>query len=162
MKYVNYITMMIGSKPVEINMMFYGWLIVAFFFLILEMGSPGLFFFISFFFGGLVAAGVSCITDSIIMQAVSFSGAVISALFVLRYVVIPMLGKDRHHERTNVYALKGKHGFVVKPISLQIPGFVRINGELWVAQVTRDEHIDAGSTVEVIAVRGAHVVVKKV
>src|ERR1700722_9201500 len=105
------------------------WLIIAFFFLIMEMGSPGLFFFIAFFCGGLIAASVSMLTSSVIIQTICFlSGTGVASLF-LRYCVVPRIGKDRHHERTNVYALKGKQGFVVKNISFEYPGLVRINGE---------------------------------
>ncbi len=161
MKHFNFMHMLMGTQP-QITGTFYGWLILAFCFLILEMGHPGLFFFISFFFGGLVAAGVSCINESIIIQTISFFAGTASALCVLRYWIMPLLGKDRPHERTNVYALKGKHGFVVQQVSPENPGLVRVSGELWAARVVRDESLIVGATVEVIDVRGAHVVVKRI
>src|SRR5437762_4413642 len=103
MKLHNFINFFTNS-PIEYSNACY-WLIIAFFFLIMEMGSPGLFFFVSFFFGGLIAAGVSVFTPSIIIQTASFLGGTASALLILRYCVVPMIGKDRPHERTNVYAL---------------------------------------------------------
>ena len=142
--------------------MFYYWLIVAFFFLIMEMGSPGLFFFVSFFFGGLIAAIASYFTASIITQTVFFLSGTGISLFIVRYLIIPLLSKDRPHERTNVYALKGKQGFVLKDINTNIAGLVRINGQVWAARVVRDESVVVGDLIEVIDVRGAHLVVKKV
>lgn len=137
------------------------WLIVAFFFLIMEMGSPGLFFFLAFFFGGLAAAAAAFFSLSIIVQAAFFLCGTGLALSILHYWVVPRLGKDRPHERTNMYALKGKQGFVLKNMSVEHPGLVRVNGEIWAARVVRDEHLVKGDLVEVVDVRGAHVVVKK-
>ena len=162
MKLQHFINFFIPTNaPVETFTAHY-WLIIAFFFLIMEMGSPGLFFFSSFFFGGLVAAGVSLFIPSIVIQAVCFLGGTGIALLILRYFVVPRIGKDRPHERTNVYALKGKQGFVIKNISFEHPGLVRVNGELWAAKVARGESIVKGDVIEVVDVRGEHVVVKKV
>jgi membrane protein implicated in regulation of membrane protease activity len=145
-----------------VDNLLYCWLIVAFLFLIMEMGSPGLFFFIAFFFGGLLAAVSTFFNESIVIQmAVFFVGTAIS-LVVLRYCIMPLLGKNRPHERTNVYALSGKRGFVVHAISMEKPGFVKINGEVWVARSSSGERIEKGILVEVVDVRGAHVVVKEV
>ena len=137
------------------------WLVIAFFFLIMEMGSPGLFFFISFFFGGLIAASISFLTPSTIIQTICFLSGTGVASLVLRYWIVPKIGKDRSHERTNVYALKGKQGFVLKGISFEHPGLVRINGEIWAAKIARDQSVIKGDLIEVVEVRGAHVIVKK-
>lgn len=162
MKFLDFINYLIyGSPTIEINIGYY-WLVIAFIFLIMEMGSPGLFFFISFFFGGLAAAAASCFTPSPITQTIFFLSGTSIALLILRYFIVPLLGKDRPNERTNVYALKGKQGFVLKNISFEHPGLVRINGEIWAAKIVRDESALKGDLIEVVDVRGAHVVVKKV
>src|SRR5205085_12335540 len=111
-----------------IDTMIYFWLVVAIFFLLLEMGSPGLFFFLSFFFGGLVAAIATWWIPSVIGQIVLFFIGTIVALALLRYCVVPLVGKDRPHERTNVYALLGKRGFVITNIGEKQSGMVKING----------------------------------
>jgi membrane protein implicated in regulation of membrane protease activity len=161
MEFKNFIDFFTNTNPLieSTNVCF--WLVIAIFFLIMEMGSPGLFFFISFFFGGLVAAVMSFFTPSISIQTVCFLSGTGVASLVLRYWIVPMIGKDRHHERTNVYALKGKQGFVVKGISFEHPGLVRINGEIWVAKIARDGSVVKGDLIEVVEVRGAHVIVKK-
>lgn len=163
MKFSNFLNFFTNaSSSLESNNVCF-WLIVAFFFLIMEMGSPGLFFFISFFFGGLIAAAVSVFTPSTIIQTICFLSGTGVASLVLRYCVVPRIGKDRPHAHTNVYALKGKQGIVLKNISFEHPGLVRVNGELWAAKIARDElAVVKGDFIEVVEVRGAHVVVKKV
>lgn len=145
-----------------INNMTYFWLVTALFFLILEMGSPGLFFFLSFFCGGLAAAGATLFIESVIMQTVVFFVITMFSLVLLRYYVMPQLGKDRPHERTNVYALQGKRGFVLHGMTSQTPGLVRVNGEKWAARSVHGESIEDGEHIEVVDIKGAHVIVKKI
>lgn len=140
---------------------FYVWLVASILFLLLEMGSPGLFYFLSFFVGGLAAAIAALWSDSLFMQAITFFVGSISALFVLRHGIIPALSKGRSHERTNMYALIGKRAIVVEGITRDKPGFVIIEGSRWVAQSVSGELIVRDSVVEIVRVRGAHVVVKK-
>lgn len=140
----------------------YFWLAVSFFFLIAEMTNPGLFLFLSFFLGGLIAAGVTFFTSSFTAQSGIFLLGTTIFMILLRYFVLPILSKNRTHIQTNIFALKGKQGFVLKGITVHKMGIVKINGESWSARSVDDEGIDEGCTVEVIDVRGAHVVVKKI
>jgi len=142
---------------------FYWWLAVAFFFLIMEMGHPGLFYFLSFFFAGLVGAVTSCVTDSIVTQQLSFFISMIIALCFLRPWVLWLSGKNRPAQQTNFYALKGKKAIVKQDIIGENAGLVTINGQIWVARVLHHhESLFIGDMVEIIDVRGAHVVVKKI
>src|SRR5579872_5461954 len=90
------------------------WFTAALLFLLLEMGSPGLFYFLSFFFGSLAAAGISYVTPAWQTQAISF--LTISALaFALLKTWVK---KQSHHAKiTNAQALIGKHGLVIKAIT---------------------------------------------
>jgi len=123
----------------------YIWLMIAIFFLLMEMGSPGLFFFLSFFFGGLLAAFSSLWIMSIVGQ-----------------IIVSFIGKNRSYEHTNVFALKGKRGFVVTHIGEKQSGLVKINGVTWAARCVHNNSMNVGDEVEVIDVRGTHVIVKKV
>lgn len=145
------------------NASFYWWLIIAFLFLIMEMGNPGLFFFLSFFFGGLVAALISYLTESLFVQICVFFSSTIVALSILRYWGIALAGKNRPHQQTNFYALKGKRAIVKQDISESRLGLVVIAGQVWAARTISSENIiRIGDIVEVIDVQGAHVVVKKI
>lgn len=137
----------------------YWWLLVAFFFLIMEMGHPGLFYFLSFFFGGLTAAAVSYMTESLIVETIAFFCGTIVALYVLR----SWAGKNRPAQHTNFYVLRGKRGVVKQDISSENPGLVTIGGQVWAARIIHhDDKVLIGDVVEVVDVRGAHVVVKKI
>jgi len=142
--------------------MAYFWVIIAIFFLVLEMGSPGLFFFLAFFCGGLGATTATFFVESVIVHTIVFFVITICSLVLLRYYIMPHVSKDRPHERTNVYALQGKRGFVVHAITLQTPGLVRVNGEKWAARSVHGSGIEQGAQVEVVDIRGAHVIVKEV
>ncbi len=140
----------------------YWWLFLAFFFLIMEIGHPGLFFFLSFFFGGLSAFVSSLMTDSAMMQILTFFGSTFIALVILRYWGM-RLGKGHASQQTNFYALKGKRAVVTQTIMPENAGLVTIAGHIWAARsVNHEEAIISGEVVEVVDVRGAHVVVKKV
>jgi membrane protein implicated in regulation of membrane protease activity len=163
MKFEKLLSFFSTSKNLEMTSLFYWWLIVAFFFLIMEIGHPGLFFFLSFCFGGLCAAAVSCATESLIIQFLSFFGGTIVALYILRYWGISLVEKNRPHQQTNFYALKGKRAVVTHDIAGEKPGLVTIGGQVWAARVVHhDDSVRIGDVVEVVDVRGAHVVVKKI
>ncbi len=163
MKFEKLLSFFSNSKNIEVIHPVYWWLIVALVFLILEMGHPGLFFFISFFFGGLFAAGVSCFTDSIMHQVLTFFGSTMVALYILRHYAVGMIGKNRPHQPTNFYALKGQRATVTQTIMAEKAGLVSIGGQVWAARSTHSrETIASGDVVEVVDVRGAHVIVKKV
>ncbi len=136
------------------------WLIIAFLFLIFELGSPGLFYFLSFGAGALVAAITSLFIPSIIVQSLVFLGSTVCALLALHYWVLKRRVKYPLHHRTNIYALQGKHGYVTKQITLEKPGYVKVNGEIWLAR-TEHEGLDVDDKIEIVTVRGAHLVVKK-
>lgn len=144
-----------------IDNLVYVWLILAVLFLIMEMGSPGLFFFLSFFFGSLAAAGISLLLPSLVIQCTIFLLGTIAALYILKQWVARALFKGHSRARTNVYALQGKQGRVVRKITPEKTGEVKINGELWIARSVDDAIISENEVVEIVVVRGAHVVVKK-
>lgn len=162
MKFEKLFSFFSSSKIVEVPSLFYWWLVVAFLFLIMEMGHPGLFFFLSFFFGGVCAAGVSCITESVITQLIAFFGSTVVAMYVLRNLGHVLI-KNRSHQNTNFYALKGKRAIVKQDIVVGKAGLVIIGGQVWAAHaVHHGDTMFIGDVVEVVDVRGAHVVVKKV
>jgi len=162
MKYQKMINVFVENGSVVDHHILYYWLIAAFFFLILEIGSPGLFFFISFFFGCLVAATSTFFIESIAIQTILFFCGTSVIFLILQYYVVPRMAKNRPHEKTNVDALKGKHGLVLKSISPDHTGLIRLQGQVWAARVAHEETIFEGEKVEVIDIRGTHVVVKKV
>jgi membrane protein implicated in regulation of membrane protease activity len=145
------------------------WFMVFLGLVLLESLTPGFFFFIAFSAGALGALGASMLQLPFEYQVVIFLVSSLIMFIMLRLLVryAPFF-KARPHQQTNFYALIGKQGFVVLPILPLKKGYVRIDGELWVActdcnrgLTPRDETLPNGTIVEVIGVSGAHVIVKK-
>ena len=60
---------------------------------------------------------------------------------------------------TNVYALIGKKGMVIELIGPDQPGYVKIQGEQWLARSIAQAPLQQGCKITVIDVRGAHLIV---
>jgi len=143
------------------NLLFF-WLIVAIFFLVLEMGSPGLFFFLAFFFGALITAASTFITSSVVAQSIIFLLGSIGAFLILHFWVRKSVLKPQEYELTNIYALKGKRAKVLKKITPPDAGKVKVYGEVWSARSVSDQEIDKDEYVHIVAVKGSHLIVKKI
>lgn len=134
------------------------WLIVSFFFLLFEMGHPGLFFFLSFACGAGLASIVSLFPLSFELQILIFLiGTIISVYGLKRWIVL----SKKVQNNTNVSALLGKVVLVVTNISPENPGSVKFDGTVWTAY-THQESFVKGDRVIIHAVHGAHVVVRSV
>jgi len=141
--------------------LFFFWLVIAILFLILEVGSPGLFYFLSFCVGATLSAIVSLYYDSTTIQSVVFLAGTIIALIFLKRGIRSWKHTNRVHP-TNIDALQGKHGLVLQDISVQHPGIVKIEGQIWSAKAMQDAPIRVGATVEVISCTGAFLIIKEV
>lgn len=141
--------------------LFFFWLVISLLCLIMEMGSPGLFYFLSFFFGAVVAALVSVYVDSWIIQSMIFLIGTTFALVALKYWI--KSSKQTHKAPlTNVYALQGKHGIVLVDIAPGHPGQIKVQGEVWSALAADDMTIKAGTFVQVVAIGGAYLTVTEI
>ncbi len=135
------------------------WLITALGFLMFELGSPGLFYFLSFSCGALITSFAGAMCATIFDQAIIFIVSSIASFFALTKWV----GKTSRstHIRTNVHALIGKKGVVVTPANIYSQlGYVHVSGQVWAYKALNDHSFSAGSPVEIVDVRGAHVVVR--
>lgn len=143
-----------------VSNMFYGWLVIALLFLIAELGNPGLFFFLSFCLGALAAGFLTLVTENIVAQSLLFlTGSIIAG------VVLIVCFKKRmrqSHYATNAHALIGKHAFVIQTIHPEQAGQVKVGGEIWSARALNSGKIEKEAVVEVVAIRGVHVLVKKI
>lgn len=136
------------------------WLSVAFTFLLLEMGHPGLFFFLSFCFAALGSAKVAYFGFSLVSQLMVFVIGFFAAFGLLRMYVRRIA--HHHVPRTNMYALEGKKGLVIATIIPNFAGQVKVNGEIWMAKSLDNELLPEGSMVQVVRVQGAHLVVQSI
>lgn len=138
---------------------FYVWIAIALICAALEMGHPGLFYFLSFACGAVVAGAISLFCpESGMFQLLIFLAGTILSLILLRRIVT----QNIETQHTNTDALIGKRAMVIEVITIQAPGRVRISGELWLARTARGPALVPGQEVRVVAVRGAHVVVEQI
>ncbi len=136
------------------------WFILFIISVLLELSSPGLFFFISFSVGALAAAVTAWSELGPIAEFAVF--AVVSACsFVLLKRYVKSISQDTLHT-TNVYSLLGKRGIVTESLSDYKKGWIKVEGELWAALPSEEGTIQEGALVKVISSAGSHLVVKKI
>lgn len=137
------------------------WLLIALLCLLFEMGSPGLFFFLSFFFGALAGVSVTFFTKSWMWQSIFFVIGTSIAFLLLHYWVRKHSKVFDTHTQTNVYAMRSKRGKVMRQITKDKMGLVKIGGETWSARSLKGIAIEEGTEVTVVRIKGAHLVVEQ-
>lgn len=141
----------------------YFWIVMTILFLFAELNTPGLFFFISFAVGSLCAAVLALFGYSLVIQCLGgLLVSIISFFLLKKYLKKTQMSEvfyDDHH--TNIYALAGKSGVVMKSIEADRTGSVKVGGEVWRARSEKGETIEKGKMVSVLKIEGNTVVVKE-
>ena len=134
------------------------WLIAAGVFLVLEIFTMGfLVFWLSI--GCLLAALVSLITDSIIIQTAVFVFSSILLIFATKPLVKKFAEKD--NTKTNVYSLAGKKAIVIEDIDwVAGTGQIKFEGQVWSAKTSEQVNIEKGTEVEIEKIEGVKAFVK--
>jgi len=137
------------------------WGVLALIMLMFEMGHPGLFLFLSFSVGALIAGLAASANYGLASQLTIFSLGVCTGL-LLFYRWLKAKGRGFHKAQmgTNAYALVGKEAKAVSNITAQSPGQVIINGEIWRAKTYGDATIFQGDQVIVLDIKGCHLIVQ--
>lgn len=133
------------------------WLAAAVIFLIIELMTPSLLFIC--FVVGSVAAGIFSYfsPDQYYWQIGIFLLVSISLIPPTR-TLAKRLNKAST-QKSNVDALIGKTGKVIKAIDLDDGGKVQIGGEIWIAGA--DKLIEEGKRIKVVSVSGARLHVEQ-
>lgn len=63
--------------------------------------------------------------------------------------------------KTNLDRIIGKHCLIIKTITPDTKGEVKINGHIWSATSLNNDLIEEGEYGEIVSIEGAHVVVRK-
>lgn len=136
--------------------MVFFWLLGAFITLLLEMASPGLFYFFSMTLGAAVAGLAAYVGLGMGLQGALFLGITLTALVLLPKIVnAPLLPS----QATNAQALIGKEGIVLEAIGFDTAGLVKIGGQEWMAK-SINQSLAVGDRCVVKQIRGCHVVVR--
>lgn len=137
------------------------WMMIGIGFIIIEIFDPA-FFFVSLGIGAILTGLISAIPavqGSIPIQILCFALLSFVAFLFMRKLgkkVLVNPGSD-----TNVYALKGKNGFVTKEIPAEGKGYVKIGGEEWAAVEENQQAVELGVKVIVTGIDGNKVIVQK-
>ncbi|GAC1435759.1 MAG: NfeD family protein [Solirubrobacteraceae bacterium] len=131
------------------------WIVVAAAFGLGEMLTTG-FFLAPFAAGALLAALLTALGAGSVVAGVTFIGAALLSLLLLRPVAVRHL-RTPPQIRTGSAALIGKAATVLERISnSEAVGCVRIDGEVWTARAYDETSIiEAGEHVQVVEIRGA-------
>ena len=135
----------------------YIWLTIAVAFLLAEIGTPGLFFFIAFAVGSCLAAIFAFLDFSLVVQCIVALVTSLISFAVLRHY-FSVKGDKRI--QTNVDALVGQKGVVIQVIGPIKLGRVKVKGEAWPAQAEGNVVLQKETVVIVCRVVGNRLVVK--
>lgn len=141
--------------------MFLTWIIIGIILLIVEASTVS---FVSIFFaiGCFIASVVSLVVPSlgtqiIVMCVFSGIGVVFGRKILQRYFEV-----NKEIKPSTINALIGKTGIVVKEITKDEMGLVKIEGETWSAASKDLKHIPKDANVKIVNIDGVKLIVERI
>jgi membrane protein implicated in regulation of membrane protease activity len=137
------------------------WLVLFVAMLIIEAVGPAL-VSIWFALGAVIALILSFIPEvAWWIEVIVFVVISIATLLALRPILKRYIKRNNYN--TNIDSFTGKRGYVIEDIIYLRPGAVKIGDVSWTAiPVNKDEKIVENEIIEVVAVNGNKLIVKKV
>ncbi len=135
------------------------WLLIAGFFLILEIITVG---FLVFWFAisALITMVLSFFIESLSIQITVFVVVSTILLFATKPFVEKITRKDSV-VKTNAYSIEGKIGKVISPIEpMEGTGQIKVNGEVWSAKSYDGAYIEKDTEIIIERIDGVKVIVK--
>lgn len=143
----------------DLNIYSITWAILIVLFTVIEASTLGL-TSIWFAVGSLAALIASAMGFGIIIQMIVFVLVAAVLLIYTRPIAKGFLKVGQN--KTNIDAIIGQHGYVTKAIKIKETGLVKVNGQIWTAKCPEHEEINVEVEIEVLAVEGVKLIVKKV
>lgn len=134
------------------------WIVIGIICIIIEIFDPA-FFFLSLGSAAIVTGLLSFAVRSTALQIIIFAVLSLAAFLSMRRLGRKVLKVA--DQETNVYALKGKTGKVVKAIPEHGKGYVKIGGEEWSAIEENSQAVELGAKVIITGLDGNKVIVKR-
>ncbi len=137
------------------------WLVLFVAMLIIEAVGPAL-VSIWFALGAVIALILSFIPEvAWWIEVIVFVVISIATLLALRPILKRYIKRNNYN--TNIDSFTGKRGYVIEDITYLRPGAVKIGDVSWTAiPANKDEKIVENEIIEVVAVNGNKLIVKKV
>lgn len=139
------------------------WFSLIFFFLFLEMGHPGLLYFISFSCGALCSFVATLYGACVPSQLIVFIAGTCGALLAVHCLVSTK--KDQLQtpsHRSNLDALIGKKIIIIQSEHDSNVLQARVAGQLWLVRSMHDELLVSGQQVVIVSVQGCHLRVDRI
>ena len=138
------------------------WLIIAGFFLILEILTEG-FLVVWLGIGSLCALAVSFFFPEAIAAQIIVT-AIVSIILILSTRKLSKKFSSKNDTPMNVYTILGKKAIVSQTIdNIKGQGRIKIDSDTWAARNDDgDELINEGDTVEVVRIDGVKAIVRKI
>ena len=137
---------------------FFIWLTFIIVALVVELGTPGLFYFLSFAIGAAAAAGADFLGYVLLTQCCVCLGVTLAAGFLLYSVVRKSLAIKT--TPTNNDALIGQKALVLETITPERAGTAKIYGEIWLARTQNTNAISPGEMATIVGIEGCHLIVQ--
>jgi membrane protein implicated in regulation of membrane protease activity len=135
------------------------WIITFLFFLLIEMGIPGLFFCLSIACGSLGGFVADFYELSFEVQIYLFCVGTFISFYLLHSFAIILQAQLGY--KTGVERLKGSPTHMLTDCGL-IPGTVHIAGTTWNAQSLHGDYINAGTLVRIIDIKNTTLIVQPI
>jgi len=135
------------------------WLGIGILCMIIEIFTPG-FYFMSIGLGAILTGLASLIFSGTVWQILIFAFVTFIVFLFTRKLSKKIMSKTS--KETNIYALKGKMGRVVKEIPEDGRGYVKVEGEEWSAKASNNQKIAKDRKVKILEVEGNKLIVSEV
>lgn len=138
----------------------YIWLILCIVMIIIEIATVGNLVTIWFAIGAGCAYITSLFTDSLWAEFSVFIVVSLIALILMRPLAKKMLKGNVIN--TNADSLIGRQFRIHEAIEEQKWGSIKVNGSIWSATTVEREYIPENTLVEIIAIEGVKLIVRKI
>ena len=135
------------------------WLVVTAICLLVEFITPSALVSIWFVVGGIVALLLSLFNCMTMIQIIVFVVVSIASIIILRPIATRYVQVNK--VATNADRIIGEEAVVLKAISKDEWGQVKVFGSVWSAISVDEMFIDKNERVKIIAIDGAKLIVKK-
>lgn len=133
------------------------WFSLIFLFLFLEMGHPGLLYFLSFSCGALCSYVATLYGACVPSQLILFIAGTCSALLIVHFLITQKKNQlEAPSHRSNIDALIGKKVIVYQSEQDNNVWQVKISGQIWPVKTIHDEPLSPGQQVVIVDVQGCH------
>ncbi len=144
----------------EVRMYIMTWCVLGGLFLLVELLSPGLFYFFSPALGAFSAAIAAYYQCGEMVQLITCIGVSVIT-FIFLHCVVKKIQRPSKETMLNVYALIGKRGMVIANSTDVSYAQVKIGGEIWSAIAENGAVLKQGQHVVVKSISGVKLIVEE-